>query len=401
MSAGPIQLNATGGQDASLTINPERTFFRARHKRHTPFAQEPKEFQFQNVADYNRTASATVPRSADLLAKLYLVIELGNLNGGAGGAGVHFVDDVGRAIIDNIVLEAGSVQYDILWPELMHSWEELSVLSESQLGRLTGKAQSVATLETWAQNTQRLYIPMEFYFQRDLSQSVPLISLHLTDLKVKVKLKKKVDIIDPSYAFTATDAVIENMFLLGEFIYLDDSERDVFARSRHKYLITQNQRVVHSVSAGATSTSIPIHFNHPCKEFIVINRTQANTTANAWFNFSGQEVGQYAGEAFHTMGITLNNNDRVKPRDPLYFRMLQTSEHHTRIPNKHIYVYSIAIAPEAPSPSGSLNLSRIENTRFELTFGAALPAATDFYVFARSINVVKVFSGVLSLRWSS
>lgn len=401
MSGPLIQLNAVGTQDGDTIIKPERTFFRARHKRHTPFAQEPKEIQFQNVADYNRTATATIPRSADLLAKLYLQIDLGSLAAGVGGAGVHFVDDVGRAIIDNIVLEAGSVQYDILYPEFMHAWEELSLLAERHLGRLTGKAATAATLEGWAQNTQKLYIPLEFYFQRDYAHAVPLISLHLTDLKVKVKLKNKIDIVDPSYTIVDGDALIANMSLLGEFIYLDDAERDLFARTRHKYLITQNQRTIYSVAATATTASIPIHFNHPTKEFIIVNRTAANTTAKNWFNFSGQEVGQYAGEAFATLAITLNNNTRVAARDPLYFRVLQASEHHTRIPDKHIYVYSLAIAPEASPPSGSLNLSRIENTRIELTFGASLPAPTEFYVFGRSINVVRVGQGVSSLRWSS
>jgi hypothetical protein len=397
--ASVLQLNAVGGQDSDVLLNPQRTFFRTRHKRHTPFSQEPKEIPFQNVADYNRTATATIPRSADLLTRLYLVIDLGNLNAGAGGA--MYVDDVGRAILDNVVLEAGSVQYDILYPEYLHAWEELSVLSERQLGRLTGKSQVPATLDTWAQNQQRLYVPLEFYFQRDYAQAIPMISLHLTDLKIKAKLKTKAEIVQPPYAVTAADALINDMFLLGEFIYLDDAERDTFARSRHKYLITQVQRSIHSVAAGATSHNATLSFNHPVKEFMVINRTQANTAANNWFVFTGQEVGQYAGEAFSTMAITLNNNTRVKAMDPLYYRILQPSEHHTRIPQKHVYVYSFAVAPEASAPTGSLNLSRIETTRLEFTFGAALPAATDFYIFARSINVVKVFSGVLSLRWAS
>jgi hypothetical protein len=411
--ASLTQLHAKSGQDANLTIQPERTFFRARHKRHTPFAQEPKEIQFQNVADYNRTATASIPRSADLLAKLYIVIDLASLNGGAGGTNVRYVEDVGRAIFEYVTLEAGSVQYDILYPEFMHVWEELTVISERQLGRLTGKSKSETTLGKWAENTQRLYVPLEFYFFRDYASAVPLISLHLTDIKVKAKLKKKEDIINKLYwnntdpalgpvpQDKSTDAVINNMYLLGEFIFLDDAERDVFARSRHKYLIVQNQRTVHSVSSGSKTASIPIHFNHPTQEFIIVNRTQTNTTAGDWFNFEGQEVGQYAGEAFESLGLTLNNNDRVKPRDPLYYRMLQPAEHHTRITDKHVYVYSIAIAPEAAAPSGSLNLSRIENTRFEVTFGAPLNQSTEFFIHARSINVVKVYSGVSTLRWAS
>jgi len=395
------QLNAIGGQDKDLTDRPTRTFFQSKYRRHTPFAQEPKEIQFQNQTDYGRTATATIPRSADLLAKLYLVIDLGNLAGGAGGAGVNFVDDVGRAIIDSITIEAGSVQYDVLYPEFMHAWEEISVPQERHLKRLTGKSPVDATRETWARNTQRLYVPLEFWFQRDYASAIPLISLHLTDLKIKVKLKNKEDIVNPEYAVQSDDAKILDMFLVGEFVFLDDAERAVFARSRHQYLINQVQRHVQTVQAGNSSATLPLYFNHPVKEFMIMNRTATNTANKDWFNFAGQETGQYAEEAFNGLALTLNNNDRIKERDPLYFRILQNAEHHTRVPDKHIYVYSIAIAPESSSPSGSLNLSRIENTRFEINFGAGLPDTTDFFVFVRSVNVVKVFSGVSSLKWSS
>ena len=100
------------------------------------------------------------------------------------------------------------------------------------------------------------------------------------------------------------------------------------------------------------------------------------------------------------MAITLNNNARVRARDPLYFGVVQPKAHHTRIPEGKVYVYSLAIAPEMSPPTGSLNLSRIENTRIDLTF-AALAGPVDWYVFARSINVVKVYAGVASIRWSS
>ena len=408
MSGSVIQLNAIGGQDTDVHISPERTFFQTRHKRHTPFAQEPKEIQFNTTTAYGREATANIPRSADLLAKLYLVIDLAALTT-TGRTGDAFVEDVGRAIIDSVQLEAGSVTYDTLWPELMHAYEDLSELSEQQLGKVTGNTgfqgntsgPGLAARRLWAGTAQRLYIPLEFYFQKDYGHAIPLISLHLTDLKVRVRLKTRAQVLDDvSDPQTGTGGDITNMFLLGEFVYLDDAERDLFARTRHKYLITQNQRTVHSVALGATSTSIPIFFNHPTKEFILMQRTQAATDLNDWFDFTGGETGQYVDEAFSTMAITLNNNDRVRARDPLYFGVVQPKAHHTRIPEGKVYVYSLAIAPEMSPPTGSLNLSRIENTRIDLTF-AALAGPVDWYVFARSINVVKVYAGVASIRWSS
>jgi hypothetical protein len=336
------------------------------------------------------------------LAKLYLVIDLGPLNGGAGGNGVHFVEDVGRAMISEITIEAGSVTYDHLWPEMMHAWEELSVIAERQLGRLTGKAVAAATLESWAQNEQRFYVPLNFWFQNDYSAAMPIICLHLTNIKVCVTFKALSAIVDTSYTIVpATDGLLVNVDLMGEFIYLDDAERDLFARTRHKYLITQTQRDEETIAASATVVKKALTFNHPTKEFIIMYRSTANEALNAWFNFAGGETGKYLSEAFLSMGIYLNSNERVKPRDPLYFRILQPSEHHTRVTDKHIYVYSFALAPESTSPSGSLNLSRIEHTELAFTMTTATAPAGKFIIFARSINVVNIFSGVASLRWSS
>jgi hypothetical protein len=367
---------------------------------------EPKEILFTQPAAYGRKAVANIPRSADLLARLYLVIDLGALlTAPVGpGSGAHFTEDVGRAIIEKVTLESGNVVYDTLWPELMHAWEELSVPSDRHLGRVTGKAVDESTLETFAQNDQLLYVPLPFFMQNDLTQCMPMIAMHLTDLQVTVTLKPKADVIASTYAGTvlSTDAVLNAMSLVGEFIYLDDPERELFASSAMSYIVTQNQRTTHSVATTDKKASIPIHFNHPTKEFIIMGRTDANTTDKKWFNFEGQEEGKFDGELFDTMAITLNNNNRVSPRDPLYFRVIQPSEHHTRVPAKHIYVYSFAIKPEQPQSTGTLNLSRIENTRIELTFKNETKAsALEVLVFARSVNVIRFARGVASLKWSS
>jgi len=236
-------------------------------------------------------------------------------------------------------------------------------------------------------------------------------------MKLRVKLKNKVDIISKEFqtgtnddgaekTLTSSDlantAKIKDMFLLGEFVYLDDTERGLFAKKRHKYLVNQVQRKDFNIAAATTRISVPIHFNHPTKEFILLFRTKTNSDDNKWFSFDGLETGKYNGHAFKELSISLNNNDRVEHRDPLYFGVLQPAEHHTSIPDSNkIYVYSFAIAPESSSPSGSLNLSRIENTRIDLTFSEPLPESMDVLVFARSVNMVRIYSGVSSLKWSS
>lgn len=279
---------------------------------------------------------------------MFVYVELGQLNAGAGGC--RFVEDVGRAMFEEIQLEIGTVQYDKIYPELIHAYEEQTTLAEKQLGKLTGKSQSVAELVTMAQTTQYLYCPLMFYFENDYGSAIPLVALHLTDIKVYVKLRQKADVVvgvGAPYVVTANDATINAMNILCEIAFLDDPERDWFANSNLKYLITQHQFLgVQTIRSGASNATIDLVFNHPCKEFIWMLRTATNTAALNYFNFSGEEVGNLSGEAFRTCSITLNGQQRVQPLDPLYFRVIQNKKHHTRIPLKHVYCYSFALYPE-------------------------------------------------------
>jgi hypothetical protein len=323
-----------------------------------------------------------------------------------------FVDDAARALISEISLEAGSVLYDRLRPEFLHSWEELTVLRENQLGRVTGKSASVAERASWGAAAQRFYVPLEFYFQREYGAAIPLVALHLTDIKINLTLKAKTDIMcsQTGASYTAAGGAINACYLLGEFVYLDDPERDFFARTEHKYLITQNQYFSTSLSASfSTTQTFAMTFNHPVKELIIFGRQTSGATVlpslttnnKSWFSFVGQEAaGMNEEHLFSTLAIVLNGNDRVKKRDPLYYRSIQCQTHHTRIPSKHIYVYSFALSPEQPGPTGSVNLSRIENCQLTFEFGTTTNAM-DIHVIARNLNVASVGGGVMTLRWSS
>jgi hypothetical protein len=479
--ASLIQLAAVGGQDASILVNPERTFFRGRYKRHTPFAIEPRVIPFDGGYGWGQTLTATIPRSGDLLTRLYLVVDLGRLDHDDTIVPVktdpkdttspernftlvpksssndfyiynqqeqikRYVDDIGKAMMEYITLEMGSVKYDTIWPEYHHAWEELCLPHEKQLGRLHLKSLgNVSKLIQWGCNDVRLYIPLEFWFHSGgYENALPLISMHLTDIKIKAKMSKREDLIvpvasdveigkfkftqvttkdiktsepDPSgtsllgvseskfdekeRAITAEDAKLHNVFLLGEFVFLDDAERELFARTKHEFLIHQVQRQVSYVPSGVTSTKVNLKFNHPTKELMVLNRSIANKEAKECFNFNGQCIGQWYQDAFESMSIMLNNNPRVDAMDPNYYSYVQPYTHHTRIPEKKVYVYSFATNPEKWQPTGSVNFSRIENAELQFEFGTKTKQPSEMLVFARSMNIVKVYAGIASLRWSS
>lgn len=103
--------------------------------------------------------------------------------------------------------------------------------------------------------------------------------------------------------------------------------------------------------------------------------------------------------------IQLNGHDRFDRREGAYFNYVQPDQHHTNTPADGINVYSFALHPEQHQPSGSCNLSRIDNTQLNLWFAdptavSGLPTLDIFnsdnklFIFAYNYNVLRIMSGI-------
>ena len=394
------QVDIVGPQDVDLSVSPTRSFFQRKFKRHTPFAIEPKVVDFQRVPQFGQSCSAVIPKAGDLLVRLYLNITLPALT-----TGYYYTNDVGRSMIDSVSLRMGSIIIDTLYPEYLHAWEEISVPTDRHANQATGKSEDVAGRTNWAKHDQQLTVPLEFYFQRDMSCALPLLALHTTPVDIIVNLKHQKDLIQGG---VLTSDYIEqikliDMKLMGEFAYLDSKEREVFLNKKHQYIITQLQRQPVVIPTGIKNFTVPLTFSNPVKELIIVTVKEEDITSNKWFKFGGYEQdGNLSFESFETLGIDMNSCVRVNPLGPVYYRIIQTSEYHTRIPHKVIYVYSFSVHPEDSEPSGSLNMSRIDNVSLKFQFSDVQRGGNlHMYIFAKSINVLKVFSGVASLKWSA
>lgn len=66
--------------------------------------------------------------------------------------------------------------------------------------------------------------------------------------------------------------------------------------------------------------------------------------------------------------LQLNGHDRFDRREGSYFNYVQPDQHHTNTPADGINVYSFALHPEQHQPSGTANLSRIDNTQLNVWF---------------------------------
>lgn len=108
--------------------------------------------------------------------------------------------------------------------------------------------------------------------------------------------------------------------------------------------------------------------------------------------------------------IQFNGLDRFDEREGAYFNYVQPQQHHSRTPADGVNLYSFALHPEQHQPSGTANLSRIDNCNLNLTMASqtvnginvqSLNSDTKLFIYAVNYNVLRVLSGMGGLAYSS
>jgi len=109
--------------------------------------------------------------------------------------------------------------------------------------------------------------------------------------------------------------------------------------------------------------------------------------------------------------MKLNGHDRFDTREGLYFNVVQPDQHHTNLPKPGINVYSFALHPEEHQPSGTANLSRIDDTVLKIWFLDISLAVgqpefnflnddNKLYIYAINYNILRVLSGLCGMAYS-
>jgi hypothetical protein len=105
-----------------------------------------------------------------------------------------------------------------------------------------------------------------------------------------------------------------------------------------------------------------------------------------------------------TAKFQLNGQDRFSEREGTYFDQVQPWQHHSRAPDAGVNVYSFALRPEEHQPSGTCNMSRIDNATLQLVLSNATVEGTStakVRVYARNYNVLRIMSGMGGLAYSN
>ena len=110
--------------------------------------------------------------------------------------------------------------------------------------------------------------------------------------------------------------------------------------------------------------------------------------------------------------LQLNGHDRFSTRGGNYFNYVQPYEHFKNTPADGINVYSFALNPIEHQPSGSCNMSRIDNATLLLNLGHPdhhnsnfaseyLADNTVIQIYTVNYNVLRIMSGMGGLAYSN
>ena len=239
--------------------------------------------------------------------------------------------------------------------------------------------------------------------------------------------------------------VIQSCKLLINYVFLDSVERKLFATMEHNYLIDTVQVDTPSWSTNKDN-SLSVMLNHPVKELIWCVRPSDNVAdepsstdgtgvlkqgrlgqrwgkhwqadgykgaafkpsqndglLKSYFNFTGPSPVNTELHSFDSATLKLNGHTRFEDVKAPFLRTVHPGKYHSSTPKSMLYNYSFALDPEDWKPTGSINMSRIDTVKLDLKQGAragSVPAG-EVFIFARSINIMKIVSGMAGLKYSN
>ena len=298
------------------------------------------------------------------------------------------------------------------------------------------------------------FIPLQFWFCRNIGLALPLIALQYHEVKITVEFRPFESLIS---SFKTDKGLLQNPLSIGSlketdlwvnYIYLDVDERRRFAQVNHEYLIEQVQFNTAPIPSSVNQYT-HLHemaFQHPVKEIIwVVQSLNATSDGHVqWSNYTDRSAINFPtstidgilnlknlGSIIYDVDTTtkassenlqsvtnpshvkppgslnplisakiiLNGNDRFAEQSGFYFNKYQTMKHHTNVPESPgINVYSFCLKPENHQPSGTCNFSRINKAHLQLTLspGAnhSVKAVDNVIVnnFVQSSYVLKVYA---------
>lgn len=464
MGGGSLQLIVYGSQNVLLNGRPEISYFKKIYKRHTNFSMESISLPLSNTTAnvYDKTTFTTkIDRHGDLINWMYFVFEIPDIISSS-QLSFQWISDFAEALIDSYNITIGGSLVETNYGENMYIKKNLTLSSDKRdiYDQMTGNTFQYTDPAQYVLNTtkindiplryrigssypnaivqgtggnpvqvsinsRKIYIPLSFWFNREIGTSLPLISLQYSDVYLNITLNPfsniyrllynrggvydyyAPDIYNPDHKLNNFVSNINQTFMLSEnamdikaylevnYVFLDSLERSYFAYKPLEYLIEQTTRVEYdTINVNSVEELV---LQNPVKEITWVLKRDDLFIKNDWFNF--QDNLQHI---LVDAKILINGVERIQEKDPWYFTSLQAYQHHTAYKKDGIYTYCFAILPESYQPSGSLNCSAVSKLQVPMTIRSPNDNSYNydvvFYITAN--NWLRIQSGLAGVAFS-
>ncbi|CAH6421631.1 Large eukaryotic DNA virus major capsid protein [uncultured virus] len=288
MTSGLIQLVAQGSQDIYLTGSPQITFFKIVYRRYTNFSIQVVEQPFSAEPNFGKKISVKISKNGDLISKMYVKVCLNEID--PHGSKIAWIKRLGHALIKQVDIEIGGSKIDRHYGSWLDIWYELARKGDHERGYayMIGDIPELTNFDNNLKPEYVLFVPLQFWFNKFIGLSIPLIALQYQDIIMNVEFEEIDKLLIRSSDYEINNISIKNASLLINYIYLDTEERKRFAQVGHEYLIEQLQFNGEELIQSNNSKFV-LDFNHPVKEIIWVMKNGNYISGKKFIYYTDKE----------------------------------------------------------------------------------------------------------------
>jgi hypothetical protein len=450
MGGARIQLGARGLNDNEIMGNPEVTFFKSVFKRHTNFSIESKKIEpsSDNIDFSSIGKRFKITTVHDLLSNLYVEIGVS----GQGSDGKYSVNHFGNSLIKEAKLIIGGHTIETLDAQWLQIYHELNASNTANVpdyyfssksntstggknttfnfvsdntavrtpltlpNRINGNLPLVFGGNNHDGNTagsttyyKKIFVQLPFFFTKNIGLALPLVALYNSQIEIEITLETKANLIG-----TLNELDLVSFDLYGDFVLLEESERNRFRINTLSYLI----EIVKKITKMTPLNTEPNNFE-TVEDFyelgftlsvkyicwVAINSGTGKGQGPCYF-VSLCDNNENGNDGYYGKGsIILEGGTKQGERCMSYYtRYLPQKYCKYNIPDlDRIGLYSFAVSPFDHQPSGSCNFSRLLDKRcIKLKFAnntLSTIVNKPLHFYAVNYNIYQINGGIGGLKY--
>lgn len=371
------------------------------YKRQANIVSQFIELAFQENCEYGRQLSCILPKRGDFLHKCFLMFHIDPLVR-VDGSYAAYTNSLGHAIIEHVDFYIDNVLIDRHYSEYLEIWSELTTRTKDSDGLklMLGKTDVPQSLSLFYADAHDLYVPLQFFFCREISMALPLAKLPFQQFKISIKIRKLEDVMTFDGLQQPLQTGPLKCALLAQYLFVNKDVQETALRHNKQVIIEQVQRRVIQYPTIQKTLVTRLDFNHPVKALYWVLIEQNSMDNNDYFHFGNRAV-EFTSAASR-FRLTLDDSEVIDQNETFY-RLIVPSIVHTNITNKHIYMYSFCSDNvEANNATGTINLSNSRALQLHSTLKSGLESELiNLHVFAVNFNVIQYHKGLVKILFSS